>query len=111
MVFVLRAPADPRQIESMLVAHGIAIKVAVDVEQGLLAGGGEFHADCRNVLVDQSSMPEDVWGATWYVNGKICYDSLVNLKPRCGNTTTQVSCEPIRRKMGVLIRRFLENKP
>ena len=30
----------------MLEAQGAYIKLAVDIERGIIAGGGEYHADC-----------------------------------------------------------------
>ena len=30
------------------------------------ARGGEYHADCEELLLAQGSRPEDIWGADWY---------------------------------------------
>ena len=40
------------------------IKLAVDVERNILAGGGEFHADCQEALLEDGSHQENVWGLT-----------------------------------------------
>ena len=42
------------------------IKLAVDIERGILAGGGEVHADCESVLLENGSKQVDIWGADWY---------------------------------------------
>ena len=47
----------------MLEAQGNYIKLAVDVVQGIVVGGGEYHADCEEVLIERGSRQEDVWGA------------------------------------------------
>jgi len=49
----------------MLEVHNFYIKMAVDIEQGILAGGSELHADCEAVLLDDGSRQESIWGASW----------------------------------------------
>ncbi|MCX5962535.1 MAG: DUF5674 family protein [Cyanobacteria bacterium] len=36
----------------MLEALGIYVKLVVDIERKILAGGGELHADCERVLLN-----------------------------------------------------------
>ena len=50
MIHLLHTLATHGQLQDMLEVHRTYIKVAVDVRQGTLAGGGEFHADCQTVL-------------------------------------------------------------
>jgi hypothetical protein len=38
-------------MRQMLEALGIYIKLAVDIERQLLAGGGELHTDCEQTLL------------------------------------------------------------
>jgi YHS domain-containing protein len=42
------------------------IKLAVDVERTTPARGGEYHADGEEVLLEDGSLQEDIWGADWY---------------------------------------------
>ena len=42
------------------------LKLAVDIERGILAGGGELHADCEAVLLGNGSKQVDIGGADWY---------------------------------------------
>ena len=39
----------------MLEAQGSTIKRAVDVARGMVVGGGEYHADCEELLLAQGS--------------------------------------------------------
>lgn len=41
MIHIVRSRATPEQMEQMLETLGIYIKLAVDLERGILAGGGE----------------------------------------------------------------------
>ena len=40
---------------------GDMVKVVVDVEQGIMAIGGELHSDEEAVLLDQGSAQRHVW--------------------------------------------------
>lgn len=42
---------------------GLRIKLAVDVTREILAGGGELHFDCEQLLLDDGSQQENIWGA------------------------------------------------
>lgn len=55
MIILLRDRATSEQIDEMLQAHGFYVKIAVDVERGIIAGGGELHADCEAVLLSEGS--------------------------------------------------------
>ena len=38
------------------------IKGVVDIEQGILALGGQLHADAEAILLREDSRQEDLWG-------------------------------------------------
>ncbi len=46
----------------MLETLGSYIKLAVDIEREVVAGGGELHADCEQVLLEAGSRQEAIWG-------------------------------------------------
>ena len=45
-VLLIQEKATREQMVSMLISLQDYVKLAVDVEIGILAGGGELHADC-----------------------------------------------------------------
>jgi len=49
----------------MLEVLDIYVKLAVDIQRGILAGGGFLHADCEAVLIEDGSQQSDIWGADW----------------------------------------------
>ena len=65
MIHIIRDQATPEQMQDMLDALGVYIKLAVDVELGILAGGGELHVDCEQTLLNKTlaSKQANVWGA------------------------------------------------
>lgn len=51
LILIIRTPATPEQMELLLSEHKFYIKVAVDVERRILAGGGQLHSDCESELL------------------------------------------------------------
>jgi len=46
MILITRDALTTSQVSEMLQTLGSYVKLAVDVERELVAGGGELHADC-----------------------------------------------------------------
>lgn len=65
MIHVIREKATASQVQEMLESLSMYIKVAVDIRQGILAGGGILHADCEAALLEVGCRQEDIWGADW----------------------------------------------
>ena len=108
MIHLLRKPATTREVKEMLEAHETYIKVAVDIRRGLVAGGGEFHADCESVLVEDGSRREDVWGADWVpAEQAVRYGALINIRPRV-NKGMDIQDAVIRRHVEEIIRKLLQ---
>jgi len=65
------------------------VKYVVDVARGVIAAGGEMHADAEAVLLEDGSRQDDLWGANYYPGrgreGCIEYTSLINIRPARGN--------------------------
>jgi hypothetical protein len=70
------------------------VKYVVDVERGVIAIGGQLHADAEQVLLELGSQPEDLWGANYYPGRGpeecIEYTSLINIRPARGNPGMEV---------------------
>lgn len=60
-IHILRRIATEAEIRDMLETLQTYIKLAVDVERGVLAGGGEYHADCEEILLEDGSLQENIW--------------------------------------------------
>ena len=108
MIHLLRERATDEQIKEMLEVHELYIKVAVDIRRGVLAGGGEFHADCEAVLIEDGSRREDVWGADWLPAEQVVrYAALINIRPRV-NPNLEIQDRTIRQRVDVIVRRLLQ---
>lgn len=108
MIHLLYSRATRQQVIEMLEVIPIYIKLAVDIKREIVVGGGEVHADCEFILLNDGSSSADIWGADWYPHtGEIQYESLINLKPR-QNRSMQILDENIRNRIAALIREKLE---
>jgi hypothetical protein len=91
MIHVIRTCATQGQVNEMLEVHRFYIKLAVDIELGILAGGGELHADCEAQLLEAGSRQENIWGASWNpLTQELFYESLINIRPRQNNRSIEI---------------------
>lgn len=85
------------------------IKLAVDVESGVVAGGGEWHADCEKVLIENGSKQENVWGADWYPKEKrVEFEALINIRPRQNNRAMLIQDVALRASIEKIVRSIFE---
>ena len=83
------------------------VKFVVDVERGIIAIGGELHADAEAILIDQGSRQESIWGGNYYPGrGEsrcLEYGSLINIRPSAQNPSMLVQDAVIREKIRKLV--------
>ncbi|MBE9006254.1 hypothetical protein IQ259_14615 [Fortiea sp. LEGE XX443] len=109
MILLLRNCATREQLEQMLEKHKFYIKTAVDLERQVLVGGGDIHADCEEMLLDDGSRQQDIWAASFMrATHKIIYESIVNLRPR-QNRSMEILDSNIRERIAQIIIEFLGN--
>lgn len=100
MIQVIVERATPEQMKQMLEALGVYIKLAVDVERKILAGGGELHADCEQVLLAEGSQQADIWGVDWYpLSQTVGYESIINIRPTANNRSMEIQNSALREKI------------
>ena len=107
-IHLLRSHATKQQLDEMSEALSGYIKLAVDIQQGILAGGGVLHADCEVVLLDEGSRREDIWGADWIPSTQeICYEALINIRPHQNNPAMDILNASIRERIAEVVKRLL----
>lgn len=88
------------------------VKGVVDVEKGIMAIGGEFHADEETLLIErEESERKNLWGVNLYPNRSeeewVGFDSLINIRPSQGNRSMNVddrdTLEKIKKVIDALI--------
>jgi hypothetical protein len=108
MILIIRDTVSTSQLSDMLQTLGSYIKLAVDVERQLIAGGGELHADCEQVLIEDGSRQEDIWGADWDPAGEVRFESLINIRPRQGNRSLAIQSPELRQQVERIVRQVFE---
>lgn len=110
MIHIIRTLATQQQIDEMMQSLETYIKLAVDIERGILAGGGVMHADCEAVLLEDGSLQKDVWGADWNPTARqVTFESLINIRPRQANPSMEILDPQIRDRVAQITRHLLEH--
>lgn len=94
--------------------YGTMIKGAVDVEQGRVALGGDYHIEDSELLTASGSKFDDIWGFNIRFeenkNGVLEFDSMVNIKPNFGNRSRSINDEEVVKKAIEIIYKFIDLK-
>lgn len=96
-ILVVQTAATLAELQRMLTEYGDYIKFAVDVEQRIIAGGGEAHFDCEQVLLSNGSTQSNIWCSGYFpATGNFTHDSIVNIRPRQGNPSAEIQSESLK---------------
>ena len=91
---------------------GDMVKAVVDVSRGVMAIGGELHADEEAALLDDGSRQPDLWGINLYPAESdaawIEFDSLINVRPSVGNRSRDVEDPGLRKRIREIIDALVE---
>jgi len=72
-----------------------------DVERGVIAIGGELHADAEQRLLEAGSRQGDLWGANYYPgrgrHGCVEFTAPINISPARGNRGMEIG-DPVLRE-------------
>ena len=108
MIQIIRKRATPREIQEMLEMLETYVKLAVDIDREILAGGGAMHADCEAVLLEDGSQQEFIWGADWNPPAQqVTFESLINIRPRQNNPSMDILDSKIQGKVAEITRKLL----
>lgn len=87
---------------------GSYIKLAVDIDRGILAGGGMLHADCEAILLEDGSEQQHLWGADWIPSTQeVRYEALINIRPGQDNPSMEILSVEIRNRVHEIVTRLL----
>jgi len=83
------------------------IKIVVDIENEILAGGSGMHYECEQLLLEEGSIQENLWGANWYPDEQsVEFESLINIRPH-QNQNIIIQDENICNEVERITRKFL----
>lgn len=71
------------------------IKIVVDIERKIIGIDSELHADIEELLLEDGSMQQNLWGANVYPFKKnsddfIEYTSFINIRPSQNNRSMEI---------------------
>jgi len=91
---------------------GDMVKAVVDVEQEIMAIGGELHSDEEAMLLEQGSLQGNLWGINLYPDKSlkewIEFDSMINVRPSGGNRSRSVERPEIRDVVTRIVHELVE---
>lgn len=101
--------ADTKQLAEQ--GFGDMVKAVVDLERGVMAIGGELHADLEALLLEQGSRQNNLWGINLYPDihdaSWIEFDSMINIRPAQGNRSRRVENPEIQHRIVEFVTRMV----
>ena len=93
-ITIIKDQIQREELRQYLLADAGLVKAVVDIEKKVIAVGGGLHADEEQMLLEEGSEQEHLWGINLYPddasNEWIEFDSMINLRPRQNNRTRGV---------------------
>jgi len=108
MLRIIRVPISREDIRRLAEeSFGDLVKAVVDLGRGIMAVGGELHADEEAALLEDGSRQTDLWGINLYPSmegaGWIEYDSMINIRPSQGNRSREVQDVETRQRISRVV--------
>lgn len=105
-------PISPGELRTLTERFFVdMVKYVADIERGIIAVGGELHADAEALLIQEGSRQADLWGANYYPgfgsSDCIEYTSLINIRPSQGNRSMVIEDDEIRDRLQALTHRLI----
>jgi len=98
------------EIKKMSYEYGSYIKVVVDIEKDILAGGGAMHYDDEKLLLEYGCKQENLWGGGIDLEtGEVTYDSMINIRPNQNNTKREIQSEDIQKRFKQVVEEVFKN--
>lgn len=89
-----------------------AIKGAVDIKNEILAVDSQMHYECEQLLLENGSKQEDIWGINLYldsdnIDDMVEFDSMINIRPAQGNRSRNVEDPKTRGQIKEVIKKWV----
>ncbi len=109
MIQVVSEPITKAMLRNVAEGQfGDMVKAVVDIDKGIMAIGGELHADEEAHLLEAGSRQENLWGINLYFNLPeeewLEFDSMINIRPSCANRSRGVESPEIRGRILEIVR-------
>lgn len=107
-VSVAHLPPSREKTNEMAKTWDVFIKIAVDIERKILAGGGVRHYECEQELLKNGSRQRDIWGVDWSpLTQEIVFESIINIRPSQNNRSMIIQSNQIREQVSQITKQLL----
>ena len=111
---VIRTAVTRKMLKEIAAGQfGDFVKAVADVELGIMAVGGDLHADEEAVLLDSGSVQRNLWGINLYpdlpIEQWVEFDSMINVRPSASNRSRDVENPEIRKKILAIVTRLVQD--
>lgn len=108
MNLVIRKKVTKKKLQGLAKHFDGYIKIVVDIEREILAGGDDRHFEEEKLLLNDGSRQENLWGGGFDVETKeIDYNSIINLRPNQENPSRDIMAMDVRNKFDDIVKRLL----
>ncbi len=75
------------------------IKITADIYKGIVAIGGEYHADAEAIMIKKyDCQQKNIWGGGYQISkDEFIVDALINIRPIDNNSSTDI-LDPLKRQ-------------
>ena len=109
MIHILSNKPTKEQIRDITQMYQGYAKVVVDIENNILAAGGEYHIDCEQVLINSGSNRDNLWGGGYrFENKEVDFMGMTNYKPHLNHFSYEISIPEKREELEKIIRGIFE---
>jgi hypothetical protein len=89
------------------------IKAAVDIKKEIIAVDSPMHYDCEQLLLENGSKQEDIWGINLYLDSDdiddiVEFDSMINIRPAQNNRSRNVEDLKTQEKIKQVVLKWLK---
>lgn len=108
-IIILRdRKATKKELDKMCYELGNYVKVVVDVEKGILAGGGSMHFDEEQLLLEYGCEQKNLWGGgVDFLTNTVDHNSMINVRPNQNNDSRDILSEEKRTKFKKIVEDLL----
>jgi hypothetical protein len=108
-VVILRKKPTKEQLAQMTEEFKDYVKMVIDLGRGIMAAGGQLHADGESLLLKDGSHQENLWGGGIdLVAKKIDCTAVINIRPTQENNSLEILDSLKRKSFFKITKRFFE---
>lgn len=109
---LIETPISNAELKAIaLERFGDMVKAVVDIERGLMAVGGELHADEEAFLLERGSQQAHLWGINLYPEMRLPdmveFDSMINVRPSQGNRSRTIEDAGLQQKILAVVSKLI----